>query len=284
MKRTLLTLIGSAASLALFAWGQNGHRITAQVCDLNLTPAAKAAVQDLLGKDYLAEIATWPDFIRSEKDWDFAKNWHFTTIDPGTSVADVIAENAENDKIDDVIEAIELMIDILEGDPIATQLFEDLMEENEVTPLKNSTQATALAFLIHFIGDVHQPMHVGKNNDFGGNKISVLFFEDQTNLHSVWDSGMIDQEKLSFTEFAKFINKLSDEEMATLQADPIAAWAEESVLAREDIYNTLYDTTDRDTGLPSFSYQYQHDFIPVIRERLLAGGVRAAGVLNAIFN
>ncbi len=283
MKNTLLSLIFALLSTTLFAWGQNGHRIIAKICDLHLTSDAKTEVQEILGRDYLEELSTWPDFIRSEKNWKFTNTWHYTTVHPDKTVDDVTTDNGADEKINDVIEGIELMIDILEEDTEAINFFEDLMERNHVKPLKGSTKATALAFLLHFIGDIHQPMHVGKNRDLGGNKISVLFFSENTNIHAVWDTRMIDHEKLSYTEFAMFINKASDAQITELQNVSLQGWAAESIKAREQIYNTLYDFTDRETGLPSLSYQYQHDFIPVVKERLLAGGIRAAGVLNAIF-
>ena len=283
MKKILLYLIIVLSAQSLFAWGQSGHRIVAQICYDNLSDETKKEVDKILGEEYLAQVATWPDFIRSEKNWDFTKPWHFVTIDPGKTVQQVIDEAKEKPSIDNVIEAIELMKKILQGDNAATTKFQDLMDANKVKPLNGSVKATALAFLIHFIGDVHQPMHVGKNNDFGGNKISVLFFDEKTNLHSVWDSGIIDQEQLSFTEFSHFIERHEASNKANWQKAKVAEWAAESVEKRELIYNTLYDNTDKyDTGLPSMSYQYQHDFLPTVEERLAAAGYRAAKMLNSI--
>lgn len=267
----------------LFAWGANGHRIVAQICYDNLTPAAQSRVDEALGDNYLAQLSTWPDYIKAEKGWDFAKPWHYTTVQPNLSVADVGAENSANPKIDDVREGIELMVGILEGDAAAREKMTSLMEKNKVKPLAGSLEATALAFLIHFIGDVHQPMHVGKNRDSGGNKISVLFYGDRKNLHSVWDSGIIEQEKLSYTEFAAFASIHTRARKAEWENDGLEAWIEESVVLRERIYNTLYDRTDRETGLPDFSWDYQHDYLPIVEDRLAAAGYRAAALLNGIY-
>ena len=284
MKKFFLFVALAVSWNFCFSWGQNGHRIVAQICYDNLSPAVKAEIDEILGDEYLAQIATWPDFIRSEKNWDFTKPWHFITIDPDKTVDQVIAESKKTDKIDNVVEAIELMRAILSGNKEATNSFQELMSKNKVEPLNGSVKATALAFLVHFVGDVHQPMHVGKNNDFGGNKISVLFFSDRSNLHSVWDSGIIEQEQLSFMDFADFVDKHTAPSKSKWQKAAINEWAQESVDARENIYNTLYDNTDRDSGLPSMSYQYQHDFLPVVEERLGAAGYRAAGLLNNIFS
>ena len=111
----------------------------------------------------------------------------------------------------------------------------------------------------------------------------MLYFKDRSNLHAVWDTDIIEHERLSYTEFAYFIDKLSEQEITQYQKDPLEKWAEESVLLRERIYNTLYDYTDRETGLPSFSWNYQHDFLPEVEDRLVKAGVRLAGVLNEIY-
>lgn len=266
-----------------FSWGANGHRIVARICDLNLTPQAKTEIQNILGKDYIEELANWPDYVKSERGWDFAEKWHYTTVHPDQGVLDVRAHYLKDSSINDAIEAIEFMHDILLGDAAAIQSFEKMMRDNRARPLANSTKATALAFLVHLVGDIHQPLHVGKNRDLGGNKISVLFFYEKTNLHAVWDTELIEHERLSYTEFARFSNKLTPAEMIDAQQSTIDDWAQESIVLRERIYNTLYNYTDRDSGLPSFSWQYQHDFIPEVKQRLALSGVRLAGILNNIF-
>jgi hypothetical protein len=282
MKAILFTILLSMVSNSLFAWGQNGHRIVAQICYDNLSDEARKQVDDSLGNDYLAQVATWPDFIRSEKNWNFTQSWHYATIDPNKTVADVIEEGKKNPKIENVIEAIEFMKAILAEDAAATKQFTDLMDTNKVKPMSGSVVATALAFLVHFIGDIHQPMLVGKNRDYGGNKIKVLFFDEKSNLHSVWDEGIITKEGLSFTEFADFVDKHTAPKRAEWQQSDIHIWAEESVDAREEIYNTLYDSTDKNSGLPSMSYPYQHDFLQVVENRLGAAGYRAAAVINSL--
>lgn len=267
----------------LLAWGANGHRIVAQICYDNLTPGTRAKVEKALGDNYLAQVATWPDFIRAEKNWDFTKPWHYMTIQPDMTVEDVEKDNEAKPGINDVHEAIQLMTAILRGDAAARQQMTEMMRDNKVEPLAGSLEATALAFLIHFIGDVHQPMHVGKNRDLGGNSISVLFFGERKNLHSVWDSGIIDQEQLSYSEFAAFANIHFRSEKTECEDDPMEDWINESVVLRERIYNTLYDNTDRETGLPNLSWDYQHDFLPLVEERLAAAGYRAAALLNKVF-
>lgn len=266
-----------------FFWGQNGHRIVAQICANNLDDMAKKEVNKILDKELLAQVATWPDFIRSEKSWDFSKPWHFITIDPNKTVQEVIDEAAKDKKINNVYEAIDLMIKILQDDDPSKKMLNDLVKKNNAKLLNKSLKATALAFLVHFIGDIHQPMHVGKNNDLGGNKIWVVFFSKKSKLHSVWDSGIIEQEGLSFTEFATFVEKHTASKKTDWEKTKKIKWVQESVELREKIYNTLYDNVDKSTNLPSMSYAYQHDFLESVEERLGKAGYRAAFILNELF-
>lgn len=267
----------------LFAWGANGHRVVAQICYDNLSPTARARVDAALGDNYLAQVANWPDYIKAEKGWDFTNSWHYMTVHSDQTIAGVAADNEREAAINDVREGIELMTGILNGKSDARDKMTELMRKNKVEPLAGSLDATALAFLIHFIGDVHQPMHVGKNLDQGGNKIAVLYFGDRMNLHSVWDSGIVEHEKLSYTEFAAFATMHTRARKAQWEKAPLTEWIDESIVLRERLYNTLYNRTDRETGLPDFSWDYQHDFLPVVEDRLAAAGYRAAALLNGIY-
>lgn len=267
----------------LFAWGANGHRAMAKICVDNLTPAARAKVDAAIGNNLLEQLSTWPDFIRAEKGWNFTHPWHYMTVHPDQTPADVKRLLSANRNIDDVREGIELMRDVLKGQREARDQLAKMMEKNDVDPLAGSLDATALAFLIHFIGDVHMPLHVGKNRDKGGNSITVRFFGDRYNLHSVWDTQMIQHEKLSYTELAAFASVHTRDRKAEWAKDPLEKWIHESIVLRERIYNTLYDRTHRESGLPDLSWDYQHDYYPIVEERLAAAGYRAAAMLNEIF-
>lgn len=276
----LLLLSGTVSA---HKWGANGHRIVAQICYDNLEPAVRKKIDAALGDHLLVEVANWPDYIKSEKNWSFAGKWHYMTVQPDETVEAVLERGAQNEEIDNVLEAIYLMQAVLKGDQEATGQLEQIMQANRVEPLAGSVEATALAFFLHFIGDIHQPLHVGKNRDMGGNKVAVEFFNERNNLHAVWDSGIIEQEKLSYTEFSLFVEKHHNKQKEAMeQAKPID-WARESIIHRELIYRTLYDKTNRDTGLPSMSWNYQHDFLPLVEQRLAAAGYRAAWFLNSIY-
>lgn len=282
LKRISAVLLLCCITTLAFPWGKNGHRIIAAICESYMSESAKEEMYDIMGPDFIEELSTWPDYVRSEPGWKFADPWHYTTVHMGQTPAEVRRKYNDDDDINDALEAIDLMADILRGDQGAIDWLESKMKKSGAQPLRGSTRATALAYLVHLVGDLHMPLHVGKNQDRGGNNITVLYFDERTNIHSLWDTGMIEHEQLSYTEFARFINKATDSDVSTWQDSTVDDWAGESIDLREDIYNNIYNYTDRETGLPSFSWKYQHDYIPHVKDRLLKAGVRLAGMLDKL--
>lgn len=242
---------------AAYGWGQTGHRTIGLVAEKHLEPAAAKAVVELLGPDSLAEVGTWADEIRSDPAWRHASTWHYVNFpkggayEPGENWPDceTMADGS------DVIEAIACFTEVL-GDREA--------------PKKE--RAEALKWLAHLVGDLHQPLHTGFAEDRGGNDVKVQWFGEGSNLHSVWDSGMIDRENLSFTELAAFLDPPTAEKVRVWQASTPQDWAKES----REYFEMVYDIGDGDLG-----YRYKYRAMPVVRHRLLQGGVRLAGVLNA---
>ena len=129
--------------------------------------SARERVRALIGDQHLAQIANWPDFIRSEPGWKFLDSWHYATVEDGEDFAEVLARDAKTPTPDEVVEAIEFFASILRGDGAKVQLFRDLMAKNGVEPLAGSLEATALSFVVHLVGDVHQPLHVGRGRPGG---------------------------------------------------------------------------------------------------------------------
>ncbi len=259
MKRApmvLVLLLILTAPASVLAWGPNGHRVVGRIAANHLTAAAAVAVASLIGPEGLDQASTWGDDIRNDPNWQPPlKNpspWHYISIDDQETL-----ETTARDPDGDVLEAIERFSAVLR-DPQATR------------PAKQE----ALRFLVHFVGDVHQPLHVGRRADRGGNTVEVTPFGEKTNLHSVWDSGLIESEKLSFSELAVFIDHPTLEELRTWQSAAPADWVGESKAVRDRVYKI---------GDGKLSYQYAFDHMPLIKRRLLQGGVRLAGLLNSIF-
>ena len=238
-----------------FSWGKTGHRVVGQIAENHLSPKAAAAVRDLLGPDSLAEIANWADEIRSDPSWKRADPWHYVNIPDGETY-EAMSKNPAGDII------------------VAMKRFEATLR-NPAAPKEERIQA--LKFLVHMIGDIHQPLHAGKRDDLGGNRVSVHWFRsvEATNLHTVWDDLIIEQEKLSFTEWTRFLDHPTAAELKEWQGSNYTAWMEESYKLRDRCY-------DFKPELP-LSYDYVYKSLPIVKQRLLHAGVRLAGTLNGIF-
>lgn len=254
MKRAQMVLFALllAAPTAAFAWGANGHRIVGRIAENHLTDEAARAIECLIGPESLAQVSTWADEIRSDPDWKKADPWHFISIDDSETL-----ETTERDPDGDVLEAM--------------QRLEAVLRDPQAAP---RAKREALKFLVHFIGDVHQPLHVGRRADRGGNRVEVMWFDEKANLHSVWDTQLIENEKLSFSEFAQFIDHPTLEEIKAWQGAAYADWVRESKDLRVRVYRV---------GEGKLGFLYAYESMPVIKRRLLQAGVRLAGLLNSVF-
>ncbi len=284
----VLALVLPAVALG---WGASGHRITARIAEDHLDAGTARAVAEVTGGHSLALLATWPDFIRSDSRWDCIQPWHFLTVEDGQAIDEALARPADTsgncrrlyerfELPHNVVSAIEYFAAIVGGDKRKADNFDGFMKETGAEPYAGSTRSTALALLIHFIGDVHQPMHVGRGGDRGGNNVYTNFFDQVSRLHSVWDSGLIDQEGLSYTEFAAFLEQQFGDEQTPAESAPLD-WAAESFGYRSRVYD-IWRRTSRDNNLPELSYDYAFAQIGLIKQRLYHGGRRAAQLLNSI--
>jgi hypothetical protein len=233
------------------AWGPTGHRAVGRVAERHLTPQAAAVVAELLAPEQLAYVATWADEMRSEPDWARADAWHWVTIQDGQTY-----DSAPKNPGGDVLEAI--------------TRFEKVLADR-TAPKRERMQA--LKWLSHLVGDVHQPLHVGRGDDHGGNDVVVLWFNEPTNLHAVWDSKIIDGNQLAFSELADLLDHSTPEQVREWQASGPRDWARES----QELRAACYEMGDR-----KLSFRYVHDHWPTVQRRLLQAGVRLAGKLNRI--
>jgi hypothetical protein len=181
------------------AWGQTGHRVTGAIAERYLTPETKAAIEAILGTETLAEASTWPDEQRSNPApfWQSTANpFHYVKVPTGKTYAEVGAPERG-----DSVTALKRFSATIK-DPDAS------LEEKQL----------ALRFIVHIIGDLHQPLHAGNGHDRGGNTIDVTYFGQETNLHRVWDGHLIDGEKLSFTEMADWLKAKTSPEDGLVKA------------------------------------------------------------------
>ena len=140
---------------------------------------------------------------------------------------------------------------------------------------KNKQNAEALKFLIHFVGDLHQPMHLGRFSDLGGNKIETKWFGKTINLHSLWDSYMLENNKMSYTEFSMYLQNKFEPQKKQFKNYSILQSVEASYSIRTLIYNYDYTNTN--------NYHYVYFFADKLDEMLYRGGIQLANVLNEIY-
>jgi hypothetical protein len=241
-----------------FGWGVLGHRIVGQVAESYLTPKAKAAVQKILGTESIAIASNWADFIKSDSSYSYVSSWHYMDMDSGLT-KNQAKQYLQTDTATDLYTKMNFVIGQLKNKRLS-------MDKKRMY----------LKLLIHFVGDAHQPLHVGHHSDQGGNRIRVTWFGASTNLHRMWDEELIDFQQLSYTEYSNAINHTSSKQRLAWQKQPISEWIIESYQIAEQLYMEV---------LPDqkLSYRYNYDHIQILNERLLKAGVRLAGLLNELF-
>lgn len=240
------------------AWGSNGHRIVAEIAERHLTKKAKKNIQKIIGPTSLAMIANWPDFIKSDPRFDSLDKSHYVNLPQGLSY-EAFIQSVHNNKDQNVYNAILLLKD-------------ELKQKN----LDDSLKVMYVKLLVHFVGDLHQPMHTGRPEDLGGNRVRLEWFNEKINLHQLWDDRLIDYQKLSYTEYVNWINHATKAQKKMWQSQSVADWLYDSYL----ISNRIYAETPEGAKL---KYKYNFDFIDDLNLQLLKGGIRLAAILNEIF-
>jgi len=253
----LLLVCLSGFHSSVLAWGVIGHRVTGAIADQLVKPHTKQHIQHILGKETLARGSTWPDEMRSNPSEFWRKTaspWHYVTIPEGKTYAQVGAPK--------------------EGDAVTALIrFKTTLQNPKAS---RAEKQLALRFIVHIIGDLHQPLHAGNGTDRGGNDRKITFFNHKTNLHSVWDSGLVDGLQLSYTEWTQWmLDDLTPAQRTQWRSAEPRVWIKESVAIRQTVYPP--ETQEA----ISWDYAYEHN--PIIKKRLLQGGVRIADYLDDVF-
>lgn len=247
-------------SSSVFAWGPTGHRVVGELAQIFLDPKPLSEVKKILDNQSLARVSTWPDEIRSLPEvYSYTFKWHYTDWPKS------MGKHDEKKSSGTLIGSIKEQIEILQN----------RRETKE-------KRAFALKFLIHLVGDLHMPLHVGNATDAGGNKCPLIFKGEKTNLHALWDEGIINFSKLSYTELTDFLLKAYKKpEIEKWRKGEVLDWASESKKLREEIYPKGMVCSDDEKKLVSLSYDYSNKWMPVIEERLFQAGLRLAVILNS---
>ena len=244
--------------LNLFAWGVLGHRITGGIAEHYLTSKTKAELKKLLGNESVAMVSNWADFIKSDRSYDYLSTWHYVNIRGGLSQAEVM-KILKDDTGTDLYTKMNFLVRELKS--------KNLQRERRIFYLK---------LLIHFVGDIHQPMHAGQPEDRAGNRIKLYWFGTPTNLHRIWDEQLVEFQQLSYTEHVAAINFVTPAEKQKWQGQPIAEWVYESYQIAQKLYTEI-----KPEDKLTYNYNYYH--VNIMNQQLLKGGVRLAGLLNELF-
>lgn len=245
-----------ATSLNALGWGQKGHDVTAYVAEKHLTDKTRAAVDSLLGGKSMVYWANWLDNASHTPAMAYTKTWHYKNIDEG-----VRYEEAPANPAGDAVTAIKSQIETL---------------NNPSAP--GADQVLALKILVHVMGDLHQPMHMGHATDLGGNRVTVKYFNRDSKLHSIWDTSLVESaHKWSYSEWQDQIDREDEAARKAIVAGSVDDWAKETVAICSEVYKAMPEGA-------SVSYNEVAAWTPTIETQLLRGGLRLAHVLNMIFD
>lgn len=255
MSKTIAAFLAACwlcAPSATNAFGVEGHAVVALIADGLLTPATRIRVDRILALEpgaTLVSVSSWADQSRVRSN----ARWHFVNMPRDSDCDYVPARDCP-------------------GDDCVVAAFDNQLKRLEAAT--GTEQLEALKFVVHFVGDLHQPLHVAYADDKGGNTYQLQAFERGTNLHSLWDSGLLRHVDRNAASVASKLISTPLPPGSTI--DSPARWARESCLIvhRSDFYPTNRTLDD----------DYVTTFAPVLMDRLYLAGVRLAATLNGAFD
>ena len=240
----------------LYAWGQKGHRIVAQVAYDNLTNKARKQIDAVLGKHGMIYISAWADEIKSDTIYPQSHDWHYQDLDGGLTDAQVVA----------------MLTDYPEEGGNMFRALDSLALE--LTAHKDNYDA--LAFYVHLYADRFCPMHVAHLDDKGGNAVKMKWFGQNTNLHSVWDAKIIDSKGFTYTEYANYLHDMyGNKKKAVMKLTD-----EETILQTYHVTDEIYQYHTTWNGN---AYHYSYHWMDEMEWQLYTAGVKLAQSLNAIY-
>ena len=236
-------------------WGQTGHRVVGYIAEANLSKRALKKINKLLGGHSIAYYSTYADEIKSESAYNKYGPWHYVNY-----------PMSETYKLEEASEKG----DLVQGIYTCIQIIQSANTSKE-------EKAFHLKLLIHFVGDAHQPLHVGQSEDRGGNNIKVKWFSTSSNLHRVWDSNLIESWGMDAKTLSEELMRgTSVTQRNSFAKGNITEWIEESHQIAREIYNSAKDG-DR------LGYRYSYDHNSLLFEQLRKGGYRLAKLLEELF-
>jgi|SRR5579871_1010114 len=251
--RGLALLALTIYSLPGFAWGPEGHRLVARTAQEMLTQAAAERVQATLAPgETIASMASWADEIRKTR--KETETWHFIDI-----------------PIDSA--GLDLQRDCPPAGCVLSKIAEFRKRWRDPA-VPAAERREALLFLVHFVGDMHEPLHCSNNQDRGGNDVTVEFAGKSMNLHRLWDSALLERMPPEQELYSQITGAIDTEDKTEWSRGTVEDWAGESfAAARQVVYGDL--PVDRRIG-----EAYEREADPVIERQLEKAAVRLALILN----
>lgn len=238
------------------AWGQKGHDVVAYIAEKHLSKRTLKRVTEVLDGNSLVYVANWMDNASHTDEYAYTKTWHYVNVGPDEGSYN----NSTKTSSGDVVTAIN-----------------GIVERIKSGTLTDKQERAELMMLIHLVGDMHCPMHAGMKSDRGGNSTKVKYFGKQRNLHSVWDSDIVESaHRWSYSEWQQQVDRASRKEQKRIAQGCPNDWIEETVLLARDIY--ARSSTDE-----NLSYDYVAHYAPVVEQQLLKGGIRLAKILEELY-
>jgi len=232
-----------------FAWGKKGHALVAEIAFTYLDPAVQKIVTKYLDGRSIQDAANWMDELRDDHSYDYLKPYHYVNSDQGVKVVSY------------------------EGDNIIFRLTQTIQELKNYKNLSDEVVKMKICIIFHLVGDLHQPLHVGFGTDKGGNTKQINYNGKGTNLHSFFDSGIINARNISLSDCLA-LNTYSKHQIKRLGKINTVKWAKESRSHMPTIYdykNNIITETYVDTQAP------------IIKKQLLHAGLRLSAVLTEVF-
>jgi hypothetical protein len=263
LKKCLALLVCLCAPFSVLAWGVVGHRAVAKIAENHLTSKAKREIARILGAETLPLVSTWPDEIRSDPQYKDTGPWHYVNVATGLDFPAFAAQlNAAPAATATPANAYAALL----------QVRQDLKDSKKTA----AERLFALKFLVHLVGDVHQPLHVGHAEDKGGNSILVSWRGRDTNLHSIMDGDVVEYPGFTYTEMAAAYDRATPAQIKQWQKDDVTTWLFESYQLCTPLYAAAATNT-------KFDYHFYPSFGPSVQQQILKAGIRLAGVLNETF-
>jgi hypothetical protein len=270
----LVALTGLGSATPAMAYWEYGHETVAAIAYRNVTPQTRAAIDRLLARQALLETAkcpaktiedasVWPDCIKQlGVRFNYASSWHYQNVN--------------------VCKPFDLKSACADGNCVSAQIERDVkLLKDAGVPEREKIQA--LAFLVHFVGDLHQPLHAGDRGDLGGNRVKAaygIYAPERLNLHSVWDGWLAER---AISTPPALVRPYSPEERAATQSGSVEDWSRENwQVARDYTYTTAMGGDPCATGpaRARLDDATVDKLVPVLREQVVRGGLRLARLLD----